>query len=411
MKNSHENTKSQIEYPREPSHAANCPQRLTVENFGPIKRADVTFGDLTVFVGPQATGKSILLQLYKLLVDRGAIQSRLTHFGIDWRGKSDAFLEAYFGEGMGDLAGSGTKVTWDGHPQTIAGLASRRGKLGEEESVFFIPAQRVMAFHATNGWLRGWSDFRDGDPFVVRDFGAKLHSLAQSEFDKPGVVFPQTRRFKTAIRNQLIDTIFGGFELRLEQKGGLQRRLVLGRKEGQALPLTVWSAGQREFVPLLLGAYHLLPRAGVGRRDPLKCAVLEELEMGLHPRGISAVFLLILDLLSRGYRVCLSTHSPHILDILWALRAFRQHGGTERDVLDLFALPSNPETKKLCAAALDPKKLTKVYYFDRTSGSTRDISSLDPGSEEDAINGWGGLSEFSGRANDAVASLVANSKA
>jgi hypothetical protein len=30
--------------------------RLKVENFGPIKQADVTFGDLTVFVGPQAAG-------------------------------------------------------------------------------------------------------------------------------------------------------------------------------------------------------------------------------------------------------------------------------------------------------------------------------------------------------------------
>lgn len=394
-----------------PKTPLNPLQRLKVENFGPIKNADVTFGDLTVFVGPQATGKSILLQLYKLIVDRGAIQSRLMHYGIDWRGKPDAFLEAYFGEGMGALAGHTTKVSWDGHDQTISGLASRRGKPSEEENVFFIPAQRVLAFHATNGWLRGWSDFREGDPFVVRDFGAKLHSLAQTEFDKPGVVFPQTRRFKTAIRNQLIETIFGGFELRLEQKGGLQRRLVLGRDAEQALPLTVWSAGQREFVPLLLGAYHLLPRAGADRREPLNCAVLEELEMGLHPRGISAVFLLILDLLSRGYRVCLSTHSPHILDILWALRAFKEHGGTGRDVLDLFGLPSNPETKKLCAAALDTQKVTGVYYFDRKDGTTCDISSLDPSSGDEAISGWGGLSEFSGRANDAVAYVVAKSKA
>jgi predicted ATPase len=45
--------------------------RLNVGNFGPIKSADVEFGDLTVLVGPQATGKSIFLQLLKLLVDAG----------------------------------------------------------------------------------------------------------------------------------------------------------------------------------------------------------------------------------------------------------------------------------------------------------------------------------------------------
>jgi len=35
------------------------PKRISVSNLGQIKNADVKFGDLTVFVGPQATGKSI----------------------------------------------------------------------------------------------------------------------------------------------------------------------------------------------------------------------------------------------------------------------------------------------------------------------------------------------------------------
>jgi hypothetical protein len=50
---------------------------------------------------------------------------------------------------------------------------------------------------------------------------------------------------------------------------------------------------------------------------------------------------------------------------------------------------------------------TKVYYFDR-DGVTRDISSLDTSAEEEGKAGWGGLSEFSGRANEEVARAVAN---
>ena len=53
-------------------------------------------------------------------------------------------------------------------------------------------------------------------------------------------------------------------------------------------------------------------------------------------------------------------------------------------------------------------KTSRVHYFDRESGITRDISSLDPGAEESGEAGWGGLSEFSGRANEAVARAVAN---
>jgi hypothetical protein len=40
-------------------------KNIRVTNLGQIKEADINFGDLTLFVGPQATGKSILLQLIK----------------------------------------------------------------------------------------------------------------------------------------------------------------------------------------------------------------------------------------------------------------------------------------------------------------------------------------------------------
>jgi predicted ATPase len=38
-------------------------ERLVIRNFGPVQEADVEIKDLTVFVGPQATGKSITAQL------------------------------------------------------------------------------------------------------------------------------------------------------------------------------------------------------------------------------------------------------------------------------------------------------------------------------------------------------------
>jgi hypothetical protein len=40
---------------------------LTIRNFGPIRDAEITVRDLTVFVGPQATGKSLIAQLLYFL--------------------------------------------------------------------------------------------------------------------------------------------------------------------------------------------------------------------------------------------------------------------------------------------------------------------------------------------------------
>ena len=38
-------------------------ESLEVNNFGPIEKAKVNFGDLTFVVGPQASGKSLFLEL------------------------------------------------------------------------------------------------------------------------------------------------------------------------------------------------------------------------------------------------------------------------------------------------------------------------------------------------------------
>jgi ABC-type iron transport system FetAB ATPase subunit len=56
--------------------------RLQIEHLGPILSADVTFGDLTVIVGPQATGKSIFLQTLKLLIDRDHIHDTFRHHNL-----------------------------------------------------------------------------------------------------------------------------------------------------------------------------------------------------------------------------------------------------------------------------------------------------------------------------------------
>ena len=43
---------------------------LNISHFGPIKDAHLKFGDITVLIGAQASGKSLCLQLLKLLLDK-----------------------------------------------------------------------------------------------------------------------------------------------------------------------------------------------------------------------------------------------------------------------------------------------------------------------------------------------------
>jgi hypothetical protein len=381
------------------------PQRLCVENVGQIKKADVTFGDLTVLVGPQATGKSIFLQFLKLLVDPGHVLSELKKYGLDWNRKVDAFFNIYFGEGMGTAWKPGqSRISLDDRDVDIEKLVSRQPK-AKRESLFFIPAQRVLSLR--DGWPRPFTDYSAGDPFAVREFSEKLRLLMEQEFARQPLLFPQTKRLKSELRKLLDRAVFAGFGLRVD-KSRPQKRLVLGGEDGGGLPYMVWSAGQREFVPLLLGFYWLLPPAAVARRKEIEWVVIEELEMGLHPRAISVVALMIFDLMQRGYRVCISTHSPQALEAVWVLKLLREHHAEPEALLEVFQTPKTQPMRKLAGSVLG--KEARVFYFDPTTGATRDISALDPDAEEAGQSGWGGLSEFSGRANRVVARAVASSQ-
>ncbi|MDW7991297.1 MAG: AAA family ATPase [Anaerolineae bacterium] len=384
-------------------------RRLTVSALGPIRQADIVWGDLTVFVGPQATGKSILLQLAKLLVDYRPIREEMRRFNLDWRGRLESFLELYWGEGMsGIYSESETQIQVDGEPKKLSSLLTARGQ--EHERVFYIPAQRVLALR--EGLTRPFTDYRAGDPFVVREFSEKLHQMVQSEFPLPEEsspqefreLFPQPlpRRLKSEYRDLLNQHIFAGFGLVAETRQ-LERRLVLRGPAGQSLPFLVWSAGQREFVPLLLGLYWLIPPAKIQRRAQIEWVVIEEPEMGLHPAAIVAVIVLVLELLGRGYRVSISTHSPVVLDALWALQIVQKHKGVAGDVLKLFSLPARKPLKELASDVM--KKTYRVYYFKR-DGSVVNITGLDPGSESVDEAEWGGLTRFSGLAGDVVADVI-----
>lgn len=120
--------------------------------------------------------------------------------------------------------------------------------------------------------------------------------------------------------------------------------------------------------------------------------------MGLHPKAITAMLLLVLELLRRGYRVCLSTHSPHILDLVWALRVFRERGADAKQVLELFGLKKDAESRQLAAEAL--RRSVHVYYFDRQIDQVTDISRLDPDADQAPETSWGGLIEWSSRVSD-----------
>jgi len=380
-------------------------KRITLKNVGQIGSADILLGDLTVFVGQQASGKSVALQWIKLLTDTSAIKAQLLEYGTDWDGDPRQFFDLYFGEGMSGIWHDGkSEVAQDGKAVDVAQLLKRKANVSRDERTFLIPAQRVLTLR--DGWPRTFGDYKPGDPYSVRSFSERLRMLMEVEFKGDAALFPKANRLKSDYRDMLTASIFGGFSLGVRRDRS-QKRLVLAEgADGLPLPYMVWSAGQREFVPLLLGIYWLMPPAKISRRDKIDLVIIEEMEMGLHPKAVSTLLMLVLELLSRGYRVCLSTHSQQIIDLVWAWQALKAtRGSSPESLLDILGAPRSQPIRSVAKAVF--AKPIRVYYFER-GAEVREISRLDPDSDTGAEASWGGLLEFSGKANQAVADAAAN---
>jgi len=375
---------------------------IRLDRVGPIREAEVELGDLTILVGPQASGKSIFLQTLKLVMDRNHILGTFDRQNIDFGNDPEAMLNGYYGRGMGGMLQNDPYVTWERRRYGLGSLTCfKRPRDKQVERLFYIPAQRVVSFRS--GISKTFGDFDFGDPYVLRHFAHRIHLLLQNEFGRSPTLFPVTGRLNDMLKRPIAERVFGSAELMVETRD-FTRTLSLkvdGLSEG--LPFLAWSAGQREFVPLLLGLYWLCPAGRMSRRENIEWVVIEEPETGLHPRAIETFLLLVLELMKRGYRVLISTHSTVMLDFVWAVRNIQECSGQGRDLLKLFGLRSNSISRDISESAL--RKHFRVYFFERGEAA-RDITELDPESEDEFISNWGDLDSFSERTANVVAGLA-----
>jgi len=375
---------------------------LQVKNFAQIDDAQMEFGDLTVLVGPQATGKSLLLQWLKIAIDIGEIVFALKEAGHDVK-TSKNLLDLTFGEGMSAAWTEGeTVVKFNGSP--VSPDSWTKGvKRKQQGKVFFIPAHRALLL--AEGWPAPFLKLNADTPVVARLFSQNLYQRFSGR--QAAALFPVERILKEQYRNLIDRAVFHGGRVDLE-KEGLRYRLRLAFSGGVALPFMTWTAGQREFTPLLLGLYHVLPPRKAKKRLEIDWVVVEEPEMGLHPQAIAVFMLLVLDLLWRGYRVVISTHSPLVLDIVWAIRRIGEHQARWQLLSEAFGVEHSASVRKVMEHALHSQY--RVYFLEINQQSrrvtTRNISKLDPEASNNEEATWGGLTEFSSRFGEAVRKAV-----
>jgi hypothetical protein len=345
-------------------------------------------------------------------VDKGHIISTLRNYNFVLS-KSEAknVLDWYFGEGLSSLFKADTTIKFDDQTFSSKDLLSviknQRANSIQKESVFYVPAQRILSI--SDGRPKNFTEFDTDAPYVLRRFSETLRIFLQGGLGNPNTIFPMGSRLKNDVRKSIDDSIFHSGKVVLDHNN-TQRKMKL-EVDGVRIPFMAWSAGQKEFMPLLLAIYCLSgPPTQVVNKADYKWAIIEEPEMGLHPSAILSVLLELLELIKSGYRVIVSTHSSTFLEFVWAFNTLHSLPSVKfkKAMCELFGVKNGSNTSALFAD-LQEKDIKTFYSGKKTNIGKSvflDISTLDSLSEDSLVSEWGGLISFSGKASEIVCKYV-----
>jgi len=292
-------------------------EHLIIRDFGPIREARIALRDLTILVGPQATGKSLAAQALYFLREVDALSSSPLDEPCE---AVLSALESWFGNRAAVYVKPGTRLAWTpagappeatqeivwdesgaqlGHALLKRVQAIQAGQALDQSAKVYIPAGRALYSFLPPYSLASRVVASEEWPGYILKFyetlGRSIRWLWQAEDapeDTPGVAFLRSR----------IDSIIKG---RI-QYGPDAVMLETAKKR---LRSTTIAAGQMEIWP-----FWAIVETGI-RTQRLAVAQIyfEEPEAHLHPRAQRDVMEMVAYLVRQGTRFLLTTHSPYIL--------------------------------------------------------------------------------------------------
>jgi hypothetical protein len=316
-------------------------ERLLIENFGPIHTADLAIRDLTVLVGPQASGKSLAAQLLYFmrgmeeLLPGPPLQEPDNSFDMPGTTRIPELeaLELWLGGYLTRFANKQERqcvLRW--WPKGAPGDSSNRLSLAHQldhaarrllysatyqpnspsspERQIYIPAGRTLfSFVSPGTALQLISQRKINWPGFITLFYQKLDSIIRSlgteNSQRKGM--PATSRTK----DDYIDIKFAE-ALRCEI-AYLQGKVNLLVKAGEGTllqfidPLRA-ASGQMEAWPFVAVVQDVLNNPSVTRR-----IFFEEPEAHLHPTAQRGLLDVVAALTNRKQRFVLTTHSPYVI--------------------------------------------------------------------------------------------------
>jgi len=289
-------------------------ERLVIENFGPIKQADIDLRELTVFVGPQATGKSLaaqsayFLRRYEdLLLSLSSNPCKATRSALEkWLGQDLSVYvmpktTLYWNSSEPDVQFA-NEVSWrTGNMQISPSLKERyKTPASFQETEIYIPAGRTLySFLPPYSLVSRVLASQDWPGFILNFYetlGRTINWLRTEPED------PTHTRAEKFLEERVASIFKGKIHYGDET-------IQLKMQNGDMLSPTSIASGQMEIWP-----FWAIAEAGVkSPRFAAATIYFEEPETHLHPLAQRHVMEMVAYLVRNGTRFLLTTHSPYVL--------------------------------------------------------------------------------------------------
>ena len=327
---------------------------LSVRNFGPIQEADIEVKDLTILVGPQATGKSITAQLLYLMYGLERLTNHSVEQSLDERQHvlqardapvsytRDPALESaitavewWFGSDVSVYASANTALCWnpqspsidteyemqwdDTGPKLSRALEARiRSKqfplhISRRLQVYipagralysFMPPASALSFLSRNPFRVQW-------PGYVITFYETLGAAIRQLWRRQGFTqLTAADAFPNTELNAAIEFVHSRMDAAIKGQVRYNSDTVALEVGEQLLRPETVAAGQMEIWPFWTILQEiLLPKIEL----PRDRVYFEEPEAHLHPGAQRHILDSIACLVRLGMQFVITTHSPYVL--------------------------------------------------------------------------------------------------
>ncbi len=288
-------------------------EKLIVKNFGPIKDAEIELGKVTVFIGEQASGKSVLAKLVAIFKDLDVIINAKKKVFSDFRVggfiNQDTYIEFInehyhinfndYGKEKGfgivepmSLNLSNSVLLFRDLFSSPKNYSPEKRKEIEDKIFRFIsnpiyfPAERALIPLISES-LFTFNNLNIPLPKFLLNFGSE-YELAKSNQDKNSTLIP------------IIDVVY-------ESKDGFEF-IILDTGKGETVQFQEASSGFHSIIPL----YFVLEEKS---KDSNQLFIIEEPELNLYPTTQKKLIEYLAEKTDNNSLI-LTTHSPYILSSL-----------------------------------------------------------------------------------------------